>query len=599
MATPPNQLITNIDSMLLEAIESNSDLSVIEEIIYGDNYVNINVQNLLLDTPLHISTRNNNIKLVNFLMLNKNVRPNLQNVYGDTALHIAVRSGYIDIAKQLLEDWRSTHCLLNKNKENILHIVLSKNRPELYILVKKPLVNNRDVLGFTPFMYAILQYYQTKNNIYRTIITNLLDNGAVVEIPEVLDDIGETWKSFIYHPKFNIDSNIKEEMTLFGYSCNRGDMELLTELCSYDKIDNIERYLMTVIRKQNIDCTIKLLILDIDYNKKPLTELTKQLFFLNIFDEEDLNGILLVLLDTGRIKISEIIKYSMIYYKQYVFKRFINKESIDTLMINAEYMIVVCCVIYPDLFIHIIDNFEIRNNIIDRHGSTLLNIVVQRNIYSSQIVRKLLKIGYDSNRINLIGKKPLDYAIIYRNIDIVRDLLPITILTLDELFYIITEYSIVPYNVLFSILNINWLDALQVIKVGVYKSLLELIDDSSTHHKNQLLSYIIGIQNGYNRYLEVLIELRRISIENSHNTIDIWSLDTMENNDIIQYGKPINGKYKTLSIKSVIELVRQTEDYVSLGYIKDPFDRSSLHEQLSYPNGYPFFMEILIRILAD
>jgi hypothetical protein len=73
----------------------------------------------------------------------------------------------------------------------------------------------------------------------------------------------------------------------------------------------------------------------------------------------------------------------------------------------------------------------------------------------------------------------------------------------------------------------------------------------------------------------------------------------MEDYDIIQYGIPINGKYKTLTLSSVIELVRQTEDYVSLGYIKDPFDRSSLHDQLSYPNGYPFFIEVLIRKLLD
>ena len=45
-------------------------------------------------------------------------------------------------------------------------MVLSKNIPELYPLVKKQFVNNRDILGYTPFMYAILQYYQTKNNFY-------------------------------------------------------------------------------------------------------------------------------------------------------------------------------------------------------------------------------------------------------------------------------------------------------------------------------------------------------------------------------------------------------------------------------------------------
>jgi ankyrin repeat protein len=599
MATPPNQLITNIDAMLLEAIEANSDISVIDEIIYGDNYVNINVQNLLLESPLHIATRNNNSKIVACLLLNKNTRPNLQNAYGDTALHIAIRNGYIEIAKLILNDWRSTHWLTNKNKESILHMVLSKNIPELYPLVKKQFVNNRDILGYTPFMYAILQYYQSKNNFYDYVIYNLLDCGAVVEIPDILDDIGEIWKSFIHHPNFDIESDIKLNMNLFGYSCDRGNMELLTELCNFNKVNNIENYIMIAVRKQNIDCTIKLLTLDIEYNKTPLKDLTKQLFFLNVFNEDDLNRILLILLDSNRIKISEIIKYSMVYYRQYVFKRFINKESIDTLKVNIEHILVVCCIIYPELFIYIMDHFEINNNIVDKYDNTILNLVVQQTVYSNQIIRKLIKIGYDPNKTNQSGKTPLDYAIIYRNIEMIRELLPITTLTVEDRLYMITKHSIIPSSVLFPILNINWLETIKVMKVGIYQSLLDLIDDSGGIYNKDLLGYIIGKDDGYRRYLEVLVNIKQISIDNSHNTIDIWTLETMESEDIIQYGVPINGKYKTLTIKSVIELVRQTEDYVSLGYIKDPFDRSSLHEQLSYPNGYPFFIEVLLRKLID
>jgi ankyrin repeat protein len=599
MATPPNQLITNTDTMLLETIEANSDLSIVEEIIYGDNYVNINVQNMLSNTPLHIATKNNNKKIVECLLLNKNTRPNIQNAYGDTALHIAIRNGYIDIANLLLTDWRSTHWISNKNKETILHMVLSKNIPELYPLVKKQFVDNRDILGYTPFMYAILQYYQTKNNIYESIISNLLDYGGSVEIPDILDDIGDTWKSFIYHPKFDIESDIKPDMTLFGYSCDRGNMDLLTELCNLKKIENIENYIMIAIRKQHIDCCVKLLTLDIEYNKTPLKDLTKQLFFLNVFNEESLNRILFVLLESNRITVSEIIKYSMVYYRQYVFKCFINKECIDTLKINVEQILVVCCIIYPELFTYVIDHFDIRNDILDKYNNTILSLAVQHNVYSNQVIRKLIKIGYDPNIINQAGKKPLDYAIIYRNIEMIREIMPITTLRLEERLLMITNYSTIPSSVLIPILNINWLDAIKVMKVGIYQSLLDLIDDSASIHNKELLGYIIGKDDGYRRYLEVLVNLKQISIENSHNTIDIWTLETMEDYDIIQYGIPINGKYKTLTLSSVIELVRQTEDYVSLGYIKDPFDRSSLHDQLSYPNGYPFFIEVLIRKLLD
>jgi hypothetical protein len=215
------------------------------------------------------------------------------------------------------------------------------------------------------------------------------------------------------------------------------------------------------------------------------------------------------------------------------------------------------------------------------------------------LFRKLLKIGYDPNKRNQVSKKPLDYAIIYRNIEMIRELLPITTLTLEERLVMITKYSTIPSAVLFPILNINWLEGIKVMKVGIYKSLLDLIDDSGGGHNKQLLSYIIGKDDGYRKYLEVLVNCKQISIENSHNTIDIWTLENIEDNNIIQYGSPINGKYKTLTLNSVIEIVKQTEDYVSLGYIKDPFDRSSLQDQLSYPNGYPFFIEVLLRKLLD
>lgn len=608
MATPPTQFITNIDKILLESIEENSELMVIDEIVCGDNYVNINVQNLILETPLHIATRKNNIKIVEYLLLNKNTRPNIQNVYGDTALHIAIRNGFIEIARKLLQDWRMTHWIMNKNKESVLHMVLSKNIPDLYYLVKKQFVNSKDILGYTPFMYAILKYIETKNVAYEKIICDLLDNGALVEIPDILDDIEDTWKSFINHPKFPIYTEIKENITLLGYSCERGNLELLTYLCdnfisSLTELIDYEKYIMLCIRGQHIDCCIKLLTLDIVHNKTPILGLTKQLFFANVFDEDQLIRILLVLLDTNRTSVTEIIKYCMVYMKPDVFKRFINLETIDSLCINLEPMIVVCCILFPELFTFMIDHFKIRNNIVDKYGNTLITIAAQQStVYNSQVLRKLIKLGYDPNIPNRQGKKAIDYAIVYRNIEMIRILLPLTKLTLDECFLMISKYSIIPSNVLFPILNINWLEAIKVMKVGTFQKLLDLIDDSGENNKRELLSYMIGKENGYDKYLEVLVELKKISIENSHNTIDIWSLETIENdnqNSIIQYGKGINGKYKTLTLGSIVELVRQTEDYVSLGYIKDPFDRSSLQEQYSYPNNYPFFIEVLIRKLLD
>jgi ankyrin repeat protein len=329
-----------------------------------------------------------------------------------------------------------------------------------------------------------------------------------------------------------------------------------------------------------------------------MNTLVKQMFFIYIHDEDDLIRVLDVLLETNRITKLDIIKYCMVYYKQYVFKKYIDKECLENVKINVESIITICCIVYPALFSYIIDNYDININTVDRNDNTLLSLVVQHNIYSNQLIRNLLKKGCNPNYRNRNNKTPLDYAISHRNTDIIRELLPITNLSLEDRIGLIERASIIPSNILFSVFNINWCEAIKIMKVGTYQILLDLIDDSSDICKKELLGHIIGREDGYLRYLDVLLNIKKISIENSHNTEDIWTLETIEDEEIIQYGKDINGKYKTLTIKSVLEIVRQTSDYVSLGYIKDPFDRSSLTEELSYPNGYPFFIEILIRRLV-
>jgi ankyrin repeat protein len=605
MSTPPNSFITITDELLLESIENDSEYSEIESIIYGDNYLNINVQNILQETVLHIAVRKNQIKTVELLLSNKNTRPNIQNVYGDTPLHIAIRNGNIHIAKALLEDWRVNHSICNKNKETVLHLIFSKHHPELYVLVQKQDLTNRDILGYTPFMYAVLQFYQRKDYKYVEIIHSLLDNGALVEIPDILDDIGDIWKSFINHPLFDIHSDIKDNVSLFDYSCYSGDKELLLNLIDRKTVIvsekiilyRYEKNIQYAFRKGYIEICSILLTIDLKHNKE-MSILNKQLFFLNCLDELDLITIMEILLDTNRITVCEIVKFSLLYYKTNVFKKFITKETIDTVHINTESILVICCIIYPELFNYMLDHYEIPNNIIDKKNNTLLNIAVQQSFYSKHNIKKLVQMGYDPNYKNDSGKKPLDYAMIYNSTEFINILLPITSITFDERISILNKYSSIPYNILIQVLDIDWSEMIKIISVGVYQNLLNFISDSNDDFKKTVLFYIIG-KNNYTRYIEVLVQLKNISIKNSHNTLDIWTLESMEDQDIIQYGTPINGKYKTLTLQSILELVRQTEEYVSLGYIKDPYDRSSLNEQISYPNGYPFFIEVLIRKLTE
>jgi len=601
MASPPQEWSSPIDQSLLEAIENNLDSSIIEDILYGDHYVNINTVNLKKETPLHIATQNNNISVVKTLLINHNTVTNVQNAYGDTPLHIAIRLGYIEIAKRLLLDWRTDACLVNKNKETILHLVIGKRRLELYHLIKKNDLSRKDILGFTPFMYAVLQYHQTRDPEYIRVIVNLLDHGAKVEIPHIMDDIGDTWKHFIDHPNFQLDSEIQTDCTLFGYSCIRGDKELLEHLMSKKDtvFDQYETNLFVAIRNHHIEMAITLLNMEVDYNKKEMTDLTKQLFFLNISDEDQLTLIMDLLFSTGRITHFEIIRYSLVYYRRNLFKKFINKEIVDTLMINNESVVVICCLIFPELFNYLIEHFIIGNDIIDTRGNTVLNLAVQQSLYGGQVIRTLLKNGCDPNRVNDAGKKPIDYALSFQTREIIRILLPVSIITPDGCISLISNYSRVPSHMIIPLLNFNWIETIKTMKVGSYRTVLHFIMDISESHKRELLFYMIGKENRYQIYLDLLTKIKNITLENSHNIVDIWTMENMESDDIIQYGEPIQGKYKTLTIPSIIEMIRQAEEYVSLGYIKDPFDRTVIHDQISYNTGYPVFIEVLIRKLLE
>lgn len=596
MSSPPQEWISQVDQSLLDAIENGLP---IDEILYGDHYVNINVKTLTQETPLHIAIRTNQLSIFTTLLSNHNTTPNVQNAYGDTPLHLAVRLGHIEMAKQLLIDWRVNSFLLNKNKESILQLVITKQRFEIYDLVKKEEVNKRDILGYTAFMYAIIGLYETCDFRYIRIIGNLLDHGAKVEIPEIMDDIGDIWKHFIHHPNFELDAEIKEEKTLFSYCCSRGDKELLNQLVSHPRMnfDQFEKNVFIAIKNRHFHLVRTLLTMDVEYNKSQLSSISKQLFFLNISDEDELYAILDILFISKRITNVEIIRNSLIYLRLTLFKKFITMESIQTILIQNESIVVLCCIIYPDLFNDMVQRFALGNEIIDSRGNNLLNLVIQQGLYSTQVIRILLKNGCDPNLANHTGHLPLDYAIIYHKREIIQLLLPCTSLTAEKRLKLITENHNIPSYVLTPLFQFNWFEIIKTMKVGIYRTILYYIMDSGDPHKREILFYIIGKQDGYQTYLELCKKLKHVSIEHSHNTIDIWTMEPMESENIIQYGEPIQGKYKTLTLESMIEMVRQTEDYVSLSYIKDPFDRTVLHDQTSYPSGYPVFIEVLIRKL--
>ena len=553
--SPPKELVTNVDTLLLHSVQYSNSISVLESIIYGDNYVNINTRNLNKETPLILATKRNKIEFVEILLKNKNTLTNLQDINGDTALHIAIRNYYYDIAKLLLIDWRSDINTTNKNIETVVHLVCYRGELELYKLLESYRdfdIYKRDILGYTPFMYSMLDPTEY-------IIKSLLDRNAVVEVPDILDDIGDSWKWFINHKGFNISSNIKKDMTLFSYSCYKNDLVLLEELFSNESfiVDNLSRNIQVAIKPNNIPFILELL----KRTNKLLYVSILDLLFIHIFDEDNLIVILDYLLSINAIDIPYILFQS------------ITNKRLDVI---EQYLI--CC----------------PKNVIDYNGNTILNLAIQKDI-PINIIKKMLKIGTDPNIENKIDKKPLYYAIENRNDEYIQVLLPVTGLMVEERVYLLELYEYIKPELLLNILPI---ESLELFEVKHYNILLALIDKLDKTSKKQLLIRLLKTPE---QYINLLVNLANISLKDNHNKDDIFTLEEFNINSkssIIQYGNPIEGKYRTITIETLIKLVGSIE----MGYltdVKDPFDRSRLFNKKVYTTGLPIFIDCIVRRLLN
>jgi ankyrin repeat protein len=577
--SPPKQLLTDIDTLLLDAVQYSNSVLVLEGIIYGDNYVNINTKNINKETPLMIAVKRNNIEFLEILLKNKNTQPNLQDINGDTALHIAIRNYYYDIAKLLLLDWRTDVNICNKNLETVVHLVCSKGDLELYKLLEcyRDLdLTKRDILGYTPFMYCMLKPH-------RYIINSLLYRNAVVEVPNILDDIGNCWRWFIKHPNFNINSNIKKDTTLFGYSCYRKDVELLEEIFNIPNfiIDTTKCQQTVGAEKPELAAGPKGLALHGNlYNNIELAlkgdnvqfiiELLKRihsfidstvinLLFIHIYDDCSLIVILDYLLSVHVIDITYIVFQS------------ITNSRLDVI---EQYLL--CS----------------TKNVNDNYGNTILNLAVQKDI-PINIVRKCLKIGTDPNIENNLDKKPLYYAIEKKNKEYIELLIPVTKLTPEERVYLLEIHEYIRPDIL---VNIVPIDSLELFEVKHYSILIGLLDKIDKTTRKQLLDRLIETPE---RCINLLVKLANISLKDSHNTDDIFTLEEFNignRSSIIQYGNPIGGRYRTITLESLLKLLEVLDEEYMI-HVKDPFDRSFLFNKIVYTTGLPIFIDCIVRKL--
>jgi ankyrin repeat protein len=584
---------TTIEHILLDTIDDMVELINIERLIYGDNYIEINTKNEYFETPLILAAKCNRPDILELILANNNTNVNLQDIYGDTALHIAIRKGYNEIAKLLLHDWRTNINLQNKNREYVVHLVCYRGDPELYGLLESFRDLNiavKDILGYTPFMYAVLKLHKIMssnitiinnksdiinsiNNVshiinsisnmrniskVNSIITNLMDRGAIVEIPEILVDIGETWRYFINHPKFLVNSIIINKCdNLLSYSCRVNDVELLKALINNDKfafisyLDSLE----TSIRNNNIEICLELFKY---YNKDPEQIYLCDTLFRYIMDSDNLIKLLDSLLGEAKINISNILINA------------INHDKMDVLW-----------------------NYEIDINTIDNHNNTLLHLSIKNNspLWS---IKKLIKLGVNPNFTNKYDKTALDYAISKACPQYINILMPVTKILDIQKIRLIDMYLIIKPELLIDI--IVDIDFNNDIYTDTYLDILEFTVTLTPINKKRM---IIGLLGSTCKYLELLVGYKNISIRDSHNTEDILTLDPFDISNsitLIQYGKAICDKYKTITLEALVGLVKNhmgTYMYELL----DPFDRSNICVSKVYPTNNSILLELLLRLL--
>jgi ankyrin repeat protein len=551
----------SIEDVLLDAIENGENLLHVEKMIYGDNYIEINTINDYFETPLILATKCNRYDLVQLILTNNNTSINLQDVYGDTALHVAVRMGYNDIAKLLLNDWRTDINIDNKNRERIIHLVCHKDNIELYELLESYRdldVYVKDILGYTPFMYSILKLHRTDCTNVSIIISKLLNKGALVEIPDILVDIGDVWKHFIHHQKFDINELINKTENLLCYSCRIDNVELLKILLDKKELiyDTYINALEISITKNNIQICLELFKY---YNNNPESEYLCDTLFRYIVDDD---------------KLIELIDKLLIT----------NKINISTILLN--------CIIHKKL--DILWNYEIDINTTDKYNNTLLHLAI---IHSSPIsaVKKLIRFGINPNCTNKYNKTPLDYALHKEMSEHINLLIPITnILDCHKLMLIDMHVYIKPELLIDIIVDIDYNSD---IHTNIYKKIIDFTISLNIINKKRM---IIGLLGSTCRYLELLVQHKNISICNSHNTEDISTLETFDISNklyIIQYGKSINGKYKTITIQTLLGLIKNHKSEYMYDLL-DPFDRSNICSSKVYLTNNSILLELLLRLLT-
>jgi ankyrin repeat protein len=89
-------------SRALQKALENESISVFKKLIWDEEKLDVQVKKWSY-TPLHFAAAFNEIEIVKFLVLTRNINVNIQNIYGETPLLYAIKNNKISMVKCLIE----------------------------------------------------------------------------------------------------------------------------------------------------------------------------------------------------------------------------------------------------------------------------------------------------------------------------------------------------------------------------------------------------------------------------------------------------------------------------------------------------------------
>ena len=598
---------SDVDKSVFEAIAEDNTENL-TEILNGDNYVNINIKTARMETPLILAAKDNKLALVEVILNNKNTHINSQNIFGDTALHLAVRNNHLEVATRILQDWRTCINVENNNRERVIHLVCSKGHADLFYLLvsfRDIQVHVRDILQYTPVMYVMLKLYEQESaptptpTPYAILLHQLLDRGGMVEIPEILDEsdgITVLYPYFLHHFRFNVNANVNKRFSLFSYACHTGNVPLFKALCQVSAFERLNHAEHVLIALQHAHIPLCVELLKVEYVGSIVPEA-----FRTLTQDDDLIQVLDYVLDVAAKVSVEQILVKAVYYKRFdVINKYVLRAS-DT-------MIMYILTHFKSMFYYIVDHYPLNAHMKDNKDNTLLNLAVQYN-YSASMVKKLLRLGVDPNVPNMYHKKPLYYCIdSHIDVESMNLLLPLTTMESVEIFNFLSMFVFVENNQLVHMFKkVNWRTVfgpgLRDMPIYTFMLLLEFFKTLDQPGRNKMMLSLVG--GSHEHYIQVCRALQCISLLHSHNTTDIHTLDDINpcnRLEIVQYGLPIQQKYRTLTHTTLLCLIQSHDKPGTVSYLKhvtDPFDRSLLFEKTVYGTDEPLFIDCLIRTLLE